>query len=214
MLTLYRFTLPHHTYTHTHTALHRVLIRCNSDINAAARRFLQMNHSHPVQRLGIDRRWNTYQLRIILTTTLFFLAAHILGPKQISLRKIQWPLWRRPGGTNCVPLVNNCRSVCLCREACLYVAGFPCTPFSVLHGGSKLLGDKNAGQLYEVIRRLKRLCPAASCHSLSRFEYISSGTFWKKHWKCPKPVWNLGWHTGKRGWLCAGHYYDLGGLAT
>ena len=77
-------------------------------------------------------------------------------------------------GTNCVPLVNNCRSVCLCREACLYVAGFPCTPFSVLHGGSKLLGDKNAGQLYEVIRRLKRLCPAASCHSLSRFEYISS----------------------------------------
>lgn len=143
-----------------------------------------------------------------------FLAAHILGPKQISSRKIQWPLWRRPGGTNCVPLVNNCRSVCLCREACLYVAGFPCTPFSVLHGGSKLLGDKNAGQLYEVIRRLKRLCPAASCHSLSRFEYISSGTFWKKHWKCPKPVWNLGWHTGKRGWLCAGHYYDLGGLAT
>ena len=52
-------------------------------------------------------------------------------------------------------------------EAFLYAAGFPCTPFSVLHGDSALLGDSEAAQLFEVIRRLKLLQPVAACPNSS-----------------------------------------------
>lgn len=52
-------------------------------------------------------------------------------------------------------------------EAFLYAAGFPCTPFSVLHGDSALLGDSEAAQLFEVIRRLKLMQPVAACPNSS-----------------------------------------------
>ena len=48
-------------------------------------------------------------------------------------------------------------------QVTLYVAGFPCTPFSVLHGNSMLLEDQEARQMYETVERLKLCQPCAAC---------------------------------------------------
>ena len=44
-------------------------------------------------------------------------------------------------------------------QVTLYVAGFPCTPFSVLHGNSMLLQDHEARQMYETVERLIEVSP-------------------------------------------------------
>lgn len=46
-------------------------------------------------------------------------------------------------------------------EVALYVAGFPCTPYSTL-GLGEMLADKNARQLFRVIGNMKEMQPAAS----------------------------------------------------
>jgi len=45
------------------------------------------------------------------------------------------------------------------RPTMLYVAGFPCTPFSSLHNGSQLLGDMNARQFWAVIETIEIVRP-------------------------------------------------------
>jgi hypothetical protein len=47
------------------------------------------------------------------------------------------------------------------RQAALWTAGFPCTPYSML-GLRRLLHDENAQQLFETIRHLKTAEPAVS----------------------------------------------------
>ena len=62
----------------------------------------------------------------------------------------------------------------ICREfwqVALYVAGFPCTPYSLLHAGSELLRDQNARQFFKVIRNIKSTEPAAS--QLQWFQTVS-----------------------------------------
>lgn len=49
-------------------------------------------------------------------------------------------------------------------QATLYVCGFPCTPFSVLHADSDLWKEAEAKQLFQCIRRLKSLQPIATWH--------------------------------------------------
>ncbi len=41
----------------------------------------------------------------------------------------------------------------------LYVAGFPCTPFSGMHAGTKLLKDVNARQYYAAVRTIAANSP-------------------------------------------------------
>ena len=48
-------------------------------------------------------------------------------------------------------------------QVCLYTAGFPCTPFSMLHHMSKMLKDKNAKQLWKTLQNIKEINPAATC---------------------------------------------------
>ncbi|CAL1131717.1 unnamed protein product [Cladocopium goreaui] len=43
----------------------------------------------------------------------------------------------------------------------IYAAGFPCTPFSSLHFDTSLLGEEQAKPMWETIRRIKSLRPAA-----------------------------------------------------
>lgn len=49
-------------------------------------------------------------------------------------------------------------------EALVWVAGFPCTPFSALHAGSTLLAEAEARQFYESVRRFKCLKAPAPRH--------------------------------------------------
>lgn len=48
-----------------------------------------------------------------------------------------------------------------CPEVCLYVAGFPCTPYSLL-GLLKRFEDPNSQPLFGIIRHLKKTQPAVS----------------------------------------------------
>ena len=50
-----------------------------------------------------------------------------------------------------------------CQAGCgLYCAGFPCKPFSFLHSKSKMLRDKHSKPLFQVVRHIKEVGPAAS----------------------------------------------------
>jgi hypothetical protein len=44
-----------------------------------------------------------------------------------------------------------------------YAAGFPCTPYSLLHNGSLLLGEEAAKPMWQCIRNYKRCQPAVTC---------------------------------------------------
>ena len=44
-----------------------------------------------------------------------------------------------------------------------YLAGFPCTPYSLLHWGSMLLGEEAAKPMWQCIRNFKRSQPAVTC---------------------------------------------------
>jgi hypothetical protein len=69
------------------------------------------------------------------------------------------------------PELITCKSVNLymqhpadfALEVCLYGAGFPCTPFSLLHWGSQLLQEQEARQMYRVLDNIKDCQPAATC---------------------------------------------------
>ena len=47
-------------------------------------------------------------------------------------------------------------------QVCLYACGFPCTPYSSLHGQSLLLQDENARQMYACFRHISKMKPAVS----------------------------------------------------
>ena len=51
-------------------------------------------------------------------------------------------------------------------QAALFTAGFPCTPFSMLHHGSALLEDDEAQQMYGTVHRIGRLQPCATCQQI------------------------------------------------
>ena len=51
--------------------------------------------------------------------------------------------------------------VCLV-EVSVYVAGFPCTPYSLLSTTRRMLHDQNAKQLFRVIKRIRRYRPKVS----------------------------------------------------
>ncbi len=66
----------------------------------------------------------------------------------------------------CRMIVNTlnqifCFVTILGQVAC-YAAGFPCKPYSLLNNHSKMLYDRNAQQLYQIIRNLKVCKPAVS----------------------------------------------------
>ena len=46
----------------------------------------------------------------------------------------------------------------------VWVAGFPCTPYSALHSGSALLAEPEARQFYESVARFKNLQAPVSRH--------------------------------------------------
>ena len=52
----------------------------------------------------------------------------------------------------------------------LYVAGFPCTPFSMLHNNSKLFKEKAARPLFKILQMLRRSDgpPAAALENVTR----------------------------------------------
>ena len=41
------------------------------------------------------------------------------------------------------------------RQVSLYCAGFPCTPYSLLHAGSRLLEEEAAAPLYKVVDNIR-----------------------------------------------------------
>lgn len=51
-------------------------------------------------------------------------------------------------------------------EASAYVAGFPCTPYSLLSVTRRMLHDVNAQQLFRVLKRLRRYRPKVSLPEL------------------------------------------------
>ncbi len=53
----------------------------------------------------------------------------------------------------------------------LYAAGFPCTPYSMLHWGSALLNDPEARQMYKVIDNLES-CQAPVSWPFSTLEFL------------------------------------------
>lgn len=73
-----------------------------------------------------------------------FLAANFPGCRQLGkdifTKKVKW----------------------MANKVCLYVTGFPCAPYSLLHRSSKLLGDPQAQQLFKVIANIKTMKPAVT----------------------------------------------------
>ena len=55
------------------------------------------------------------------------------------------------------------QSVTCDAQVSLYTCGFPCTPFSLLHGYSKMLDDPNARQLWRTLHNIDVINPAATC---------------------------------------------------
>lgn len=71
-------------------------------------------------------------------------------------------------------------------QVALYVAGFPCTPYSGL-GKTELLQDPNAEQLFETIRRLRRIRPAVTWTLLSTPIITNQCKFWIRKFH-PSPL--------------------------
>lgn len=146
-------------------------LRCNSERDATARKYLELNHPLPTHGLltCIGPYWENMQSLPNKSCQpcqpCYFLETQ--GQAKISLQ-------RTTG--NCVarrftPELITCKSVNLymqhpadfALEVCLYGAGFPCTPFSLLHWGSQLLQEQEARQMYRVLDNIKDCQPAATC---------------------------------------------------
>ena len=50
-----------------------------------------------------------------------------------------------------------------CPEVGLYCAGFPCTPYSLLHWGTRLLEEEAAKPMWQCIRNVKEASPGVAC---------------------------------------------------
>ena len=60
--------------------------------------------------------------------------------------------------------------LCTCfHQVCLYMVGFPCTPWSSLHNKSKKFRDQNSLPLFQTIRNIKKMRPLVTglCLSMS-----------------------------------------------
>ena len=68
--------------------------------------------------------------------------------------------------------IIGCSCICPWWQVGLYCAGFPCKPFSYLNAKSRLLKEKQAKPLYQVIRHLKTTAPAVPCLLVSNWHKI------------------------------------------
>lgn len=146
-------------------------LRCNSERDATARKYLELNHPLPTHGLltCIGPYWENMQSLPNKSCQpcqpCYFLETQ--GQAKISLQRTTGHCVAR----RFTPELITCKSVNLYMQhpadfalkVCLYGAGFPCTPFSLLHWGSQLLQEQEARQMYRVLDNIKDCQPAATC---------------------------------------------------
>ena len=86
----------------------------------------------------------------------------------IFRKKVRW--MRRKAGTlgqRVMSFFNHAECFLWCSgQVSVYCAGFPCTPFSMLHYATQLLQDPNARQLLKVIANCRVMEPGVSWHEM------------------------------------------------
>ena len=109
-------------------------LRSNSEQDATARSFLEINFEKPEQLP-------------VLSSTFVNRLRHASDIFKVKTAGLQG----RVGEISCDSAI---------AQVGLFCAGFPCKPFSMLHAGSNLLGERDAAQMFEVIKHLKAIQPA------------------------------------------------------
>lgn len=164
---------------HLDKVFHFLHLRSNSERDPVARRFLEKNFPKPLQLLFCN--CISIISYIVLAKYSHLIGKHALlmylGLRNVSSR------WRRTkwcqmakrwdySNWNLKWTIIGCSCICPWWQVGLYCAGFPCKPFSYLNAKSRLLKEKHAKPLYQVIRHLKTTAPAVPCLLVSNWHKI------------------------------------------
>ena len=68
---------------------------------------------------------------------------------------------------------------CCPLEVFLYGCGFPCTPYSFLHNGSRLLAEEGAKPLWQCLRHIRTVAPVAAQTYLNHLGKLNAYRFLK-----------------------------------
>lgn len=156
-------------------------LRSSSEKNATARDFLIQNHGQALQCL--EQHFNDSESETQLQwTSLSPSETSCVGVAMMSSKsrvlkaiarsgcfwfELTWTMKTHDKTISLIWINMNYENIWqnnfTLGQVGFYAAGFPCTPYSLLHNGSLLLGEEAAKPMWQCIRNFKRCQPAVTC---------------------------------------------------